>query len=128
MLLASDDVPLVTSVSYGWQGSLSQIGCQDADVTAVDNDFAKLAAKGITIIFASGDSGSGYAPPIHSARQRQGKRALHTLVKCCRKYTGPKMRFRAVLRLEITHGHFPKEQTQAEINTAMLATSKMTLR
>jgi hypothetical protein len=29
-------------------------------VQAIDNNFAKLAAKGITIIFASGDSGSGY--------------------------------------------------------------------
>ena len=63
MLLSNDDVPLVTSVSYGWQGDLKQIGCKEDDVTDVDNDFAKLAAKGITIIFASGDSGSGYAPP-----------------------------------------------------------------
>jgi hypothetical protein len=29
----------------------------------VDADFAKLAAKGISIIFASGDSGSGWTPP-----------------------------------------------------------------
>jgi len=61
-LLSVDSPPLVTSVSYGWQGNLSQIGCTDADVQAVDSDFAKLAAKGITIIFASGDSGSGYSP------------------------------------------------------------------
>jgi hypothetical protein len=76
MLLASDDVPLVTSVSYGWQGSLSQIGCQEADVTAVDNDFAKLAAKGITIIFASGDSGSGYAPPQAQCRPTSFKKGI----------------------------------------------------
>eukprot|EP00944_MAST-04C_sp_MAST-4C-sp1_P006994 g6994.t1 len=76
MLLASDDVPLVTSVSYGWQGSLSQIGCQEADVTAVDNDFAKLAAKGITIIFASGDSGSGYAPPTPQCSPSTGKKGI----------------------------------------------------
>lgn len=76
MLLANDDVPLVTSVSYGWQGSLSQIGCQEADVTAVDNDFSKLAAKGITIIFASGDSGSGYAPPQPQCSPTTGKKGI----------------------------------------------------
>ena len=61
-LLADDDPPLVTSVSYGWQGNLTRIGCKDAEVDGVDADFAKLAAKGITIVFASGDSGSGYSP------------------------------------------------------------------
>lgn len=48
------------SVSYGWQGNLTQIGCQPAEVTAIDGDYKKLAAAGISIIFASGDSGSGY--------------------------------------------------------------------
>lgn len=61
-LLAAESPPLVTSVSYGWQGNLTGIGCHPADADAVDADFVKLAAKGITIIFASGDSGSGYAP------------------------------------------------------------------
>jgi tripeptidyl-peptidase-1 len=61
-LLAAESPPLVTSVSYGWQGNLTGIGCHPADAEAVDADFVKLAAKGITIIFASGDSGSGYAP------------------------------------------------------------------
>jgi len=61
-LLADETPPLVTSVSYGWQGNLTQIGCKDGDAASVDSDFAKLAAKGITIIFASGDSGSGYKP------------------------------------------------------------------
>ena len=59
-LLEAEDPPLVTSVSYGWQGNLSQIGCKETDMKAVDADFAKLAAKGLSIIFASGDSGSGY--------------------------------------------------------------------
>jgi subtilase family serine protease len=76
MLLANDDVPLVTSVSYGWQGDLKQIGCQQADVTAVDNDLAKLATKGITIIFASGDSGSGYAPSQPQCIQTIGKKGI----------------------------------------------------
>ena len=63
LLLATDDVPLVHSVSYGWQGNLSQVQCTPDKTTAIDADYAKLAARGITIIFASGDSGSGYAPP-----------------------------------------------------------------
>jgi tripeptidyl-peptidase-1 len=58
-LLADDSVPLVHSVSYGGQGDLSKIGCSAANSQAVDADLAQLAAKGITIIFASGDSGSG---------------------------------------------------------------------
>jgi tripeptidyl-peptidase-1 len=63
MLLAvGGDAPLVTSVSYGWQGPLIELGCADSNYAAVDADFAKLAASGITIIFASADSGSGYHP------------------------------------------------------------------
>lgn len=61
-ILSDDAAPLVHSVSYGWQGNLSQVQCTNDKVNAVDANFAKLAAKGITIIFASGDSGSGYAP------------------------------------------------------------------
>ena len=60
-ILATQGGPLVHSVSYGVQGNLTQIGCKDAIVAAIDTNFAKLAARGITIIFASGDSGSGYA-------------------------------------------------------------------
>jgi tripeptidyl-peptidase-1 len=62
LLLSEDDAPLVHSVSYGWQGNLTQIGCKEEEYSDVDNEFAKLAAAGITIIFASGDSGSGFAP------------------------------------------------------------------
>eukprot|EP01013_Petalomonas_cantuscygni_P013635 TRINITY_DN280_c0_g1_i2.p1 TRINITY_DN280_c0_g1~~TRINITY_DN280_c0_g1_i2.p1 ORF type:complete len:549 (-),score=141.96 TRINITY_DN280_c0_g1_i2:221-1828(-) len=54
------DAPLVHSVSYGWQGDLSQIGCTTDEITDVDNDFKTLATRGISIIFASGDSGSAY--------------------------------------------------------------------
>lgn len=52
--------PLVHSVSYGWQGSLSAIQCDDSKVQVVDDAFAKLAAMGVSMIIASGDSGSGY--------------------------------------------------------------------
>ena len=54
------------SVSYGIQANLTaegkQMGCSKDNLDAVDADFAKLAARGLSIIFASGDSGSGYAP------------------------------------------------------------------
>ena len=60
LLASSTPTPLVNSVSYGWQGDMAMIGCQEAEWQQVDTNFAKLAAAGITIIFASGDSGSGY--------------------------------------------------------------------
>ena len=56
--------PLVHSVSYGVQANLttsaSGLGCKPGDVEDIDNAFAKIAAKGISILFASGDSGAGY--------------------------------------------------------------------
>jgi hypothetical protein len=64
ILLADTNAPLVNSVSYGWQGNLTQIGCTPAEVAEVDLGYQKLAAAGISIIFASGDSGSGFAPPM----------------------------------------------------------------
>ncbi|CAK0887369.1 unnamed protein product [Prorocentrum cordatum] len=48
-ILASDSPPLVHSVSYGWQGNLSQVGCKPANVQDVDVNLMKLAARGITI-------------------------------------------------------------------------------
>lgn len=59
-ILSAKNPPLVHSVSYGWQGDLNQIGCTTAQVTDIDNDLTKLAAMGLSIIFASGDSGSAY--------------------------------------------------------------------
>jgi tripeptidyl-peptidase-1 len=61
-ILSTEGAPLVHSVSYGWQGNVSELGCKPADVADTDVNFAKLAAKGISIIIASGDSGSGYSP------------------------------------------------------------------
>jgi hypothetical protein len=61
-ILVTQDAPYVHSVSYGVQANLTQIGCTDANVQTVDDNFAKLAAKGITIVISSGDAGSGYAP------------------------------------------------------------------
>jgi subtilase family serine protease len=63
-IMSADDPPLVHSVSYGWQGNMTTLsGCLMANVNDVDAEFAKLAARGITIVFASGDSGAGYSPP-----------------------------------------------------------------
>jgi hypothetical protein len=64
-VLTHPNPPLVHSISYGSQTSLNRAGCSSrAAVDDIDNDFAKLAAVGITVIFASGDSGSDYAPPL----------------------------------------------------------------
>jgi tripeptidyl-peptidase-1 len=66
-IISTTQPPLVHSVSYGWQGELTQIGCKQANVKDVDNNLAKLATMGITIIFASGDSGSGYNPSVFAS-------------------------------------------------------------
>ena len=64
-LTSTADIPLVHSVSYGYQGNLSKdLHCQAADVHVSDANFAKLAAKGISVIVASGDSGSGFNPQL----------------------------------------------------------------
>jgi hypothetical protein len=49
-----------------FQGNLSQLQCGGDKVHAIDANFAKLAAKGISVLFSSGDSGSGYDPRDHS--------------------------------------------------------------
>eukprot|EP00656_Telonema_subtile_P001600 TRINITY_DN106_c0_g1_i1.p1 TRINITY_DN106_c0_g1~~TRINITY_DN106_c0_g1_i1.p1 ORF type:complete len:553 (+),score=137.57 TRINITY_DN106_c0_g1_i1:146-1804(+) len=60
-ILSTEGAPTVHSVSYGWQGDLAQLQCTDDKVKVVDDNLAKLAANGVSIIIASGDSGSGYA-------------------------------------------------------------------
>lgn len=62
-ILKDDNGPNVHSVSYGWQGNLTTLQCTDDKVNVVDDNFVKIAATRASIIFASGDSGSGYAPP-----------------------------------------------------------------
>ena len=59
-LLKADEPPLVHSISYGESGPDSQ--CNAAKLSTIENDFMKLASRGITIIVSSGDSGSGYVP------------------------------------------------------------------
>ena len=79
-MLARDDTALVHSVSYGWQGNLTQIQCEDSKIQTIDDNFAKLAAKGITVIFASGDSGSGYKPPETDCSPESLPLQNHTLL------------------------------------------------
>lgn len=59
-ILGTDDAPYVFSVSYGWQGELSQLGCNGRDITTTNDNFKKLAARGISVLISSGDSGSQY--------------------------------------------------------------------
>jgi subtilase family serine protease len=61
-LTLQQDVPLVHSVSYGWQGNLSQIHVKESDVATIDSNLQKMAAKGLSVMVSSGDSGSGYTP------------------------------------------------------------------
>jgi tripeptidyl-peptidase-1 len=59
-LVSKDDIPLVHSISYGAYENALQFVCPEDELEDVELNLAKLAAKGITIIFASGDSGAGY--------------------------------------------------------------------
>ena len=54
-ILSSADGPFVHSISYGWQGNLSVVGCKPSDIAVVDANWAKLAARGISILISSGD-------------------------------------------------------------------------
>jgi tripeptidyl-peptidase-1 len=58
-LVATDKPPLVHSLSYGWQANLDQLQCTSAQVADIEADFTKLAARGIAVMVASGDAGSG---------------------------------------------------------------------
>ena len=57
-ILDTQDLPNVFSISYGWQGDLSTVGCQPAEVEAVEINFQKIGALGVSMIVASQDSGA----------------------------------------------------------------------
>lgn len=59
-ILETEDVPNVFSISYGWQGNLSVLGCNDDDIAITNDNFLKIAARGISVLISSGDSGSQY--------------------------------------------------------------------
>jgi len=61
-ILDSDAPPQVFSVSYGIQGNVSadkNEGCSTEITLDIEDDFAKAAARGVSILVSSGDSGSG---------------------------------------------------------------------
>jgi subtilase family serine protease len=49
-----------TTTTTNTSGPMPQIQCGLLEWLEIDNSFAKLAAKGITVIVASGDAGAGY--------------------------------------------------------------------
>lgn len=59
-ILSEAHPPLVHSVSYGWQGPLGALRCANGQPEAIDDNLAKLAARGITVVVSSGDEGAGY--------------------------------------------------------------------
>ena len=89
-ILADDGAPKVHSISYGWQGNLTQVGCNPPEVSYIDDNFAALAAKGVSIIFASGDSGSGYGG---FRRHTQTKKTIITCIACCIRTTVGRYQF-----------------------------------
>ena len=69
-LIEDPEPPFVHSISYGIQTNLSSaagtpagpdFGCTTASMKVIDDDLAKLAARGLSIIVASGDAGSAYS-------------------------------------------------------------------
>jgi tripeptidyl-peptidase-1 len=58
-ILTDSNPPIVHSVSYGHQGEMHS-RCTQAQLDAIDNNFMQLAGRGISLLFASGDDGSGY--------------------------------------------------------------------
>jgi len=61
-ILDHEDPPQVFSVSYGIQGNVSldrSQGCSQQITKNIEDDFAKIAARGVTIMVSSGDDGSG---------------------------------------------------------------------
>jgi len=61
-VLDSDNPPSVFSVSYGVQGNVSAAGnegCNAKIVQDIDEDFCKMAARGISVLVSSGDDGRG---------------------------------------------------------------------
>mmetsp|Transcript_14196 Transcript_14196/g.18600 ORF Transcript_14196/g.18600 Transcript_14196/m.18600 type:complete len:421 (+) Transcript_14196:776-2038(+) len=86
-LLTTTGVPLVHSVSYGWQGDLHAIQCEMEKVYDVDDAFVKLAARGISIIFSSGDSGSGYSPSGFCHQSDPGEKGIALTGKIEKRFT-----------------------------------------
>ena len=62
-ILSATSPPLVHSMSYGECGNLtSTLSCDLSKRKAIDNNFMKIAARGISIIVSSGDEGTCWYP------------------------------------------------------------------
>jgi tripeptidyl-peptidase I len=61
-ILDTQDAPSVFSISYGWTGKLSELGCTMNEVNAVDVNLQKLGVRGISMIIASQDNGAACGP------------------------------------------------------------------
>ena len=56
-ILDTPNAPNVFSISYGWTAPLSELGCTQYEVQAVDINLQKLGLRGISMIIASQDNG-----------------------------------------------------------------------
>jgi len=57
-ILDTPNAPNVFSISYGWTAPLSELGCTQSEVQAVDINLQKLGLRGISMIIASQDNGA----------------------------------------------------------------------
>ena len=62
-LLRRHGPPWPADVSWRLSRIARGQNCKDAEIDAIDLNWAKLAAKGFSILISSGDSGSGYTKP-----------------------------------------------------------------
>ena len=101
-ILADPHPPNVFSVSYGYQGDIASLcGSSTTTVSDVDANLVKIAARGISVIVSSGDSGSDYhahdgqaCKGLHWMNNTTfgGKRmslfSTYTHAQCCEKASG----------------------------------------
>jgi len=59
--LERDDPPLVVSMSFGWMTMRDGVwGCTEDEVAEIERNFEELGRRGVSLIAASGDAGSGF--------------------------------------------------------------------
>lgn len=77
-LVTTDNIPLVHSISFAWQKNVSEL-CSEDVLGAIDANLAKLAAKGITVLAASGDNGPVRCAATASVKSSQLHMSLRTV-------------------------------------------------
>jgi len=63
-LASSSPIPWLHSVSYGTQGDYPD----NATISRLDTEFQKIGARGVSVLIASGDDGSGCKPSIKDCK------------------------------------------------------------